>query len=107
MHAPEIDSSPKAQTDGTSELYGSDTQVRNSTVSSLTTGAQGYSPNSVISPVMSSGGGGAGANGRMDQIQEKDEPPAAELWGGHVYRPYRPGMENEDGFGNAKAYEGT
>lgn len=110
---PEIDSSPKAPTDGTSELYGSDTHVHHSTVSSMTAGAQGYSPTSVVSPVVSTGGGNGGAGGRMGQIEEKDEPPPVELWGGHVYRPYRPGLESQGGqgngqpYGSSQAYEGT
>lgn len=94
--ASEIDSSPKAFTDRTSELYGSDPPyMRHSMVSSTTAGAQGYSPTSKVSPVVSSGEGSAyGTAGGMGQIEEKDEPAPVELWGGPTYTPYRPRLEN-------------
>ena len=61
-------------------------------MSSLTAGAQGqgYSPMSMVSPAVSTAGGGG-----MGRIEEKDEPPPRELWSGPVYRPYRPGMERQ------------
>ena len=126
-HTPEIDGSPKAPTDGMSELPGSAPYTRNSTVSSLTTGAQGYSPKSVVSPVVphGDGGGWGGGAGRMGQIEEKDEPAPVELAGEPVYyQPCRPGLENRSpagfntapnefggpngvDYGNVRAYSGT
>lgn len=98
--AREIDSMPVAATNRTSELQGSDVYGRYSTVSSMSPGAQGYSPQSMVSPVVSSGDGSGGPMGRMGPIEEKTEPTPAELWGGPVYRPYRPGLENQGVGGN-------